>query len=45
MMVCSSSFKDSLNVGGYAEQTLRVDFSAATDYSLTTSFFVDDVSQ
>lgn len=36
--------QDSLSVAAYAGQALRVQFSATTDYSLPSSFFVDDVS-
>ena len=36
--------QDSLSLSGYAGQTLRVTFSATTDGSLPTSFFIDDVS-
>lgn len=36
--------QDSLSLASYAGQTVRVHFSATTDGSLTTSFFVDDVS-
>lgn len=36
--------QDTLAVGGYAGQTVRVEFSATTDFSLPSSFFVDDVS-
>ncbi|HET6312958.1 MAG TPA: S8 family serine peptidase [Chloroflexia bacterium] len=36
--------QDSISLAGYAGQTVRVHFGATTDGSLTTSFFVDDVS-
>jgi thermitase len=36
--------QDSISLAGYAGQTVRVHFSATTDSSYTTSFFVDDVS-
>lgn len=36
--------QDSISLASYAGQTLRLHFSATTDSSLTTSFFVDDVS-
>ena len=36
--------QDSLSLASYAGQTLRVQFTATTDVSLPTSFFVDDVS-
>jgi hypothetical protein len=36
--------QDSLNLSAYAGQTLRIDFSATTDFTLPSSFFVDDVS-
>lgn len=35
---------DSASMASYAGQTVRVQFSATTDASLTSSFFVDDVS-
>jgi hypothetical protein len=36
--------QDSLALSAYAGRRLRVEFSATTDYTLPTSFFVDDVS-
>jgi thermitase len=36
--------QDSLSLGSYAGQTVRIEFSATTDYSLPSSFFVDDLS-
>jgi subtilisin family serine protease len=36
--------QDSLSLAAYAGQTVRITFSVTTDSSLTTSFFVDDVS-
>lgn len=36
--------QDSISLASYAGQTLRVRFNTTTDSSLTTSFFVDDVS-
>ncbi len=36
--------QDSLGMASYAGQSVRVTFSATTDYSLPSSFFVDDVS-
>jgi subtilisin family serine protease len=36
--------QDSLSLASYAGQTLRVQFTTTTDFSLRTSFFVDDVS-
>jgi thermitase len=36
--------QDSISLAAYAGQTVRVHFGATTDGSLTTSFFVDDVS-
>lgn len=36
--------QDSVSLAAYAGQTVRITFSATTDSSLTTSFFVDDVS-
>jgi hypothetical protein len=36
--------QDSISLASYAGQTVRVHFGATTDGSLTTSFFVDDVS-
>lgn len=36
--------QDSIGLGSYAGQTVRVHFSATTDSTLYTSFFVDDVS-
>ncbi|MBA3470754.1 MAG: S8 family serine peptidase [Herpetosiphonaceae bacterium] len=35
---------DTLSLGAYAGQTVRIQFTATTDSSLITSFFVDDVS-
>ena len=35
---------DSLNLSGYAGQTLRVQFVMTGDNALTTSFFVDDIT-
>ncbi len=35
---------DSLNLSSYAGQTLRVQFVMTSDSSLTTSFFVDDIT-
>jgi subtilisin family serine protease len=40
----SAWYQDSIGLGAYAGQTLRVEFSVTTDYSLTTSFFLDDVA-
>jgi subtilisin family serine protease len=37
-------FQDSISLGTYAGQALKVQFEVTTDYSLVTSFFVDDVS-
>jgi subtilisin family serine protease len=36
--------QDSVSLASYAARTLRVQFTATTDSSLSTSFFVDDVS-
>jgi subtilisin family serine protease len=36
--------QDTISLAAYAGQTVRVHFSGTTDSSLTTSFFVDDVS-
>jgi hypothetical protein len=36
--------QDSLSLASYAGQTLRIQFVATTDSSLTTSFFIDDVT-
>ena len=36
-------YQDSISLSGYAGQTLRIEFSVTTDYSYTTSFWVDDV--
>jgi len=36
--------QDSVSLASFAGQTLRVHFSATTDSSLTSSFFVDDVA-
>jgi subtilisin family serine protease len=36
--------QDSVSLASYAGQSLRVQFSATTDFSLQTSFFVDDVA-
>jgi hypothetical protein len=36
--------QDSLSLGAYAGQTVRVEFQATNDSSLPSSFFVDDVS-
>ncbi|HYF66250.1 MAG TPA: trypsin-like serine protease [Herpetosiphonaceae bacterium] len=36
--------QDTLSLASYAGQTLRIQFDATTDGSLTTSFFVDDVT-
>ena len=36
--------QDSLSLASYAGQSLRVQFSATTDFSLPSAFFVDDVS-
>ncbi len=36
--------QDTVSLAGYAGQTVRIRFEATTDSSLTTSFFVDDVS-
>jgi len=36
--------QDSISLAGYAGQTVRVQFVGTTDYSLQSSFFVDDVS-
>lgn len=35
--------QDSVSLASYAGQTLRIDFGVTTDFSLSTSFFVDDV--
>lgn len=35
---------DSASLASYAGQTVRIQFEASTDYSLTTTFFVDNVS-
>ena len=37
-------YSDTLSLAAYAGQSIRVRFSATTDSSVTTSFFVDDVS-
>lgn len=37
-------YQDSISLASYAGQTLRIDFSVTTDFSLITSFFVDDVA-
>ena len=37
-------YQDTLSLASYAGQTLRVQFSATTDSSLVTAFYVDDVS-
>ncbi|HLN65106.1 MAG TPA: peptidase S8, partial [Symbiobacteriaceae bacterium] len=36
--------QDSISLSTYAGQTLRIEFSATTDSSAVTSFFVDDVT-
>jgi thermitase len=36
--------QDALSLASYAGQTVRIEFSATTDFSLPSSFFVDDVS-
>jgi hypothetical protein len=36
--------QDTLSLAAYAGQTVRVQFTVTTDSSLTTSFFVDDVT-
>lgn len=36
--------KDTISLAGYAGQTMRIEFSVTNDYSLTTSFFLDDVA-
>lgn len=36
-------YQDSIAVGSYAGQSLRLEFSVTTDSSLSTSFFIDDV--
>lgn len=36
--------QDSLSLAAYAGQSVRLEFVATTDYSLPSSFFVDDVS-
>ncbi|MEO6457999.1 MAG: S8 family serine peptidase [Chloroflexia bacterium] len=36
--------QDTISLASYAGQTVRLHFSSTTDGSLTTSFFVDDVS-
>jgi thermitase len=36
--------QDTLSLASYAGQTLRVQFTVTTDSSLTSSFFIDDVS-
>jgi subtilisin family serine protease len=36
--------QDSLSLASYAGQTLRIQFSATTDFSLQSGFFVDDVA-
>lgn len=35
---------DTLSLAAYAGQSVRISFEATTDFSLITSFFVDDVS-
>lgn len=37
-------YQDSINLSSYAGQTLNIHFSVSTDFSLPTSFFVDDVA-
>ena len=37
-------YQDTLSLSSYAGRTLRVQFTVTTDSSLTTSFYVDDVS-
>ncbi|GIV97328.1 MAG: hypothetical protein KatS3mg057_1985 [Herpetosiphonaceae bacterium] len=37
-------YQDSISLGSYAGQTVRIHFSVTTDYSYSTSFWVDDVS-
>lgn len=37
-------YQDSISLASYAGQSLRIEFSVTTDFSLTTSFFVDDVN-
>ncbi|HEV8637854.1 MAG TPA: S8 family serine peptidase [Chloroflexota bacterium] len=37
-------YQDSISLASYAGQTLNVHFSVSTDFSLPTSFFIDDVS-
>jgi thermitase len=39
----STWVQDSISVASYAGQTLTIKFEVTTDFSLTTSFFVDDV--
>ena len=36
--------QDSVSLAAYAGQTVRLEFSVTTDYSLATSFWVDDVA-
>ncbi|MGH3712474.1 MAG: S8 family serine peptidase, partial [Micromonosporaceae bacterium] len=36
--------EDTLSLASYAGRSVRIQFAAQTDYSLPTSFFVDDVS-
>ncbi|MCG8346212.1 MAG: S8 family serine peptidase [Chloroflexales bacterium] len=36
--------QDTLSLAAYAGQTIRIHFSATTDYTLPTSFYIDDVS-
>jgi subtilisin family serine protease len=36
--------QDTLSLAAYAGQTVRIHFSATTDYTLPTSFYIDDVS-
>lgn len=36
--------QETVNLSGYAGQTVRLEFSATTDYLYPTSFFIDDVA-
>ncbi len=40
----NSWISDTVSLSAYAGQTVRISFEGTNDYSLTTSFFVDDVS-
>ncbi|MFZ5816854.1 MAG: S8 family serine peptidase [Bacillota bacterium] len=37
-------YQDSIDLSGYAGQTLRIEFSVTTDFIYPTSFWVDDVA-